>query len=57
MVDFRVLSCFMIMRTQIPDAVVKQLPELYPDEIGRLKQYTDFSKPIFYGPRFVNNNK
>ncbi|HEX8370755.1 MAG TPA: ferritin-like protein [Pyrinomonadaceae bacterium] len=57
MVDFRVLSCFNIMRTQIPDDVIKKLPALYPDEIERLKQYTDFSKPVFYGPRFINNNK
>jgi hypothetical protein len=57
MVDFRVLSCFNIMRTQIPGDVIKKLPALYPDEIERLKQYTDFSKPVFYGPRFINNNK
>ncbi|HEX8246769.1 MAG TPA: ferritin-like protein [Pyrinomonadaceae bacterium] len=57
MVDFRVLSCFNIMRTQIPDDVIKQLPALYPEEIERLKQYTDFSKPVFYGPRFINNNR
>ena len=57
MVDFRVLSCFNIMRIQIPDAAIEKLPALYPDEIERLKQYTDFSKPVFYGPRFINNNK
>jgi hypothetical protein len=57
MVDFRVLSCFNIMRIQIPDEAIKKLPALYPDEIERLSQYTDFSRPVFYGPRFINNNK
>lgn len=57
MVDFRVLSCFNIMRNQIPDSVIKQLPELYPNEIDFLRNYTDLSKPVFYGPRFLNTNK
>jgi hypothetical protein len=57
MVDLRVLSCFNIMRYQIPSDLVAKLPELYPDEIERLRDYTDLTKPVFYGPRFVNTNK
>lgn len=56
MVDLRVLSCFNIMRHAVPAAAVSQLAELYPDEIGFLRTYTDLSKPVFYGPRFVNVN-
>lgn len=31
-----------------------QLAELHPDEIGYLRTYTELSKPVFYGPGFVN---
>jgi hypothetical protein len=57
MVDFRVLSCFNIMRYQIPDSIIKQLSSLYPDEYQFLSEYTNLSKPVFYGPRFININK
>jgi hypothetical protein len=57
MVDFRVLSCFNIMRNQVPDSIIKQLSSLYPAEFEYLKTYTDLSKPVFYGPRFINTNK
>lgn len=57
MVDFRVLSCFNIMRYQVPDNAIKQLSSLYPDEYSFLSEYTDLSKPVFYGPRFLNTNK
>lgn len=56
MVDFRVLSCFNIMRTPISEEVVKKIPELYPNEIEAIKRYTDLSQTVFYGPRFVNTN-
>jgi len=56
MVDFRVLSCFNIMRSQIPVNIIKQLPKLYPNEIKFISKYTDLSKPVFYGPRFINTN-
>jgi hypothetical protein len=56
MVDLRVLSCFNILRYQVPADVVAKLPELYPAEIDRLRHYTDFMKPVFYGPRFLNAN-
>ena len=56
MVDLRVLSCFNILRYEIPADIVAKLPELYPDEIDRLKHYTDLAEPVFYGPRFVNTN-
>ena len=56
MVDLRVLSCFNILRYQIPAAIVARLPELYPGEIDQLRRYTDLTAPVFYGPRFVNVN-
>jgi Ferritin-like len=57
MVDFRVLSCFNIMRYEIPADIIKKLPALYPDEYDFISQYTNLKKPVFYGPRFINNNK
>lgn len=57
MVDFRVLSCFNIMRYRIPDDIIQKLPAIYPDEYPFISQYTDLSKPVFYGPRFININK
>jgi hypothetical protein len=57
MVDLRVLSCFNIMRYEVPAELVARLPELYPDEIDRLRDYTDLTRPVFYGPRFVNTNR
>jgi hypothetical protein len=56
MVDLRVLSCFNILRHQIPDNIVAQIPQLYPKEIARLRELTDLTKPVFYGPRFLNVN-
>ncbi|HZJ66651.1 MAG TPA: ferritin-like protein [Kofleriaceae bacterium] len=56
MVDLRVLSCFNILRHEIPADLVARLPTLYPDEIDTLRRYTDLSAPVFYGPRFVNTN-
>lgn len=57
MVDLRVLSCFNIMRYEVPADLVAKLPEFYPDEIDRLRDHTDLTRPVFYGPRFVNTNK
>jgi hypothetical protein len=56
MVDLRVLSCFNILRYQIPADLVARLPELYPAEIEYLRRYTHLDAPVFYGPRFVNTN-
>jgi hypothetical protein len=56
MVDLRVLSCFNIVRHQIPGEIVAKLPTLYAHEIDRLEHFSDFDAPIFYGPRFVNTN-
>ena len=56
MVDLRVLSCFNILRHQIPEDIVAKLPLLYPDEIDFISSYSDLSKPVFYGPRFRNTN-
>jgi hypothetical protein len=57
MVDLRVLSCFNILRHQIPGDIVSRLPALYPNEIDQLRRYTDLSAPVFYGPRFLNTNR
>jgi hypothetical protein len=56
MVDLRVLSCFNILRHQIPPSIIAQLPGLYPGEHEHLRRYTNLSAPVFYGPRFVNTN-
>jgi hypothetical protein len=57
MMDFRVFASFNINRQQIPDSIIQQLPSLYPDEFEFINKYTDLSKPVFYGPRFINMNK
>jgi hypothetical protein len=56
MTELRVLSCFNIMRSQIPADIVKKLPELYPKEYPTLAEYTDLDQAVFYGPRFYNLN-
>lgn len=56
MVDLRVLSCFNILRHQVPPAAITQIAALYPNEADRLRKYTDLTKPVFYGPRFLNVN-
>ncbi|MFG2178208.1 ferritin-like domain-containing protein [Streptomyces abikoensis] len=53
--DMRVLSCFNIMRQQVPEAVVARLEVLYPREYKLLADRTDPGRPVFYGPRFWNN--
>lgn len=56
MVNLRVLSCFNIMRHPISADIIWKLPQLYPDECERLKSLTDLTRPVFYGPRFINTN-
>ena len=56
MTSLRVLSCFNIVRYQVPGDALGRLAELYPDEFERLAAYTDLAKPVFYGPRFLNTN-
>jgi hypothetical protein len=56
MVDLRVLSCFNLLRHQIPPDVAKQIPALYGDEAKFLARYSDLDAPLFYGPRFFNTN-
>ncbi len=52
----RVLTCFHIVTRQVPPAAVAALGELYPDEHAELASFTDLSRPVFYGPRFINRN-
>jgi hypothetical protein len=56
MMELRVLSCFTMMRMEIPPAIIADLAELYPTEFAFLARYTDLNKPVFYGPRFRNVN-
>lgn len=52
--ELRVLSCFNIVRHQVPDTIIAKLPELYPDECDLMAEYTNLDRPVFYGPRFLN---
>lgn len=56
MTEMRVQSCFYIMRHQIPTEIIADLSKHYPDEYEYMAKYTDLSVPVFYGPRFINNN-
>lgn len=57
MTEMRVLSCFYIMQHEIPKDIVEDLPNLYPNDYHYLKEYTDLSAPVYFGPRFINNPK
>lgn len=52
--EMRVLSCFNIMRHPVPDDVASRLAQLYPSEHRLMADYTDLTRPVFYGPRFRN---
>jgi Ferritin-like len=52
--EMRVISCFNILRYQVPEEVVARLPQLYPNEYRLMAAHTDLTKPVFYGPRFAN---
>jgi hypothetical protein len=52
--EMRVISCFNILRHQVPADIVEQLPQLYPDDHKVLAEFTDLTRPVFYGPRFRN---
>lgn len=52
--EMRVLSCFNILRHEVPPAILDQLEELYPDEYRMIATYSDLTRPVFYGPRFRN---
>lgn len=54
--ELRVLSCFNIMKNQVPQSAIAQLQALYPDQYADLAVYTDLNAPVFYGPRFRNLN-
>jgi hypothetical protein len=53
----RVLGCFnIIMKYQVPTALVAKLKDIYPDEFDRIAAYTNLNAPVFYAPRFRNLN-
>ncbi len=56
MTEMRVKSCFYIMRHEIPKDIVEDLAKIYPDEYHYLSRYTDLSAPVYFGPRFINQN-
>lgn len=45
-----------IMAQKIPAEIISKLTQLYPDEYEDLSSYTDLSKPVFFGPRYLNLN-
>ena len=53
----RVAACFHIVKCEVPPRAVAALEELYPEEHSELAAYTDLSRPVFYGPRFINQNR
>jgi hypothetical protein len=57
MIDLRVLGRENIMRHQVPQQAIAELPTLYPTELEYLNRYTDLNAPVFYGPRFINANE
>ena len=56
MMEMRVKSCFYIMRYEIPKNLIEDLKTIYPKEYDVLARYTDLSTPVFFGPRFINQN-
>jgi hypothetical protein len=54
--ELRVTSCFNILRHQIPAEAISQIDILYPLEAEELRRLSDFSQPLFYGPRFINTS-
>jgi Ferritin-like len=56
MVDLRVLSCFNIIRHQIPSDPVGRLKDMYPEDFERMRTHSRLDEPLFYGPRFLNVN-
>jgi hypothetical protein len=56
MAKLRVLGCFNLMGHQVPDAAVRDLENIYPEEFAALSTYTRLDEPVFYGPRFRNLN-
>ena len=52
--ELRVISCFTILRHPIPAAAVDTIDDLYPLEAAELRALSDFSAPLYYGPRFLN---
>ncbi len=45
-----------IVDQQIPEEIISNLFNLYADEYHDINQYTDLTKPVFFGPRFINLN-
>ena len=56
MMEMRVKSCFNIMRYEVPKNLIENLKTIYPKEYDVLARYTDLSTPVFFGPRFINQN-
>lgn len=52
--ELRVISCFTILRKQVPAAAAAKVDELYPLESAQLRALSDFDQPLYYGPRFLN---
>lgn len=58
--ELRVVSCFRILRHEVPAELVRGLAEQYPAEAGELADLTDLTdltRPVFYGPRFHHTSR
>jgi hypothetical protein len=54
--ELRVISCFRVLRHEIPASTIGALEQIYPADAEELLRLTDASKPVFYGPRFRNTS-
>ncbi len=54
--ELRVISCFNIVRFQVPERAVGDLDTLYPGEADEIRLLSDLGRPCFYGPRFINTS-
>lgn len=52
--ELRVISCFEVVRHEVPRSLVESLDRLYPGEFDEIGSLTDLSRPVHYGPRFEN---
>jgi hypothetical protein len=52
--ELRVISCFEVVRHEVPRAALDALPRLHPGEADEISSLTDLGRPVFYGPRFEN---
>lgn len=52
--ELRVVSCFEVVRHEVPRTAVEALRRLYPGEYEEICALTDLGRAVYYGPRFEN---